>query len=62
VLQVCGFAGMCFIWVMCVTGVGICSFAFNIGYVCYRCGNLHVCVQCRLLELQLWESGDLCLI
>jgi hypothetical protein len=44
VLQRGGFAGLCLIQGMCITGVGIGRFVFNIGYVCYRCGNRLVCV------------------
>jgi len=47
---------------MCVTGVGIDLFVFNIGHVCYRCGDLQVCVLCRNCVLQVMGFESLCLI
>ena len=38
-----GFAGLCLILCMCVTCVGICMFVFDIGNVCYWCGDLKFC-------------------
>ena len=35
---------------------------FNIGYVCYRCGDRQVSVQNTVCVLQVWEWVDLCLI
>ena len=61
-LQVWGSAGFCSKHGMCVTGMGMGRFVFNIGYVCYRCGDRQVSVQNTVCVLQLWEWVDLGLI
>jgi hypothetical protein len=37
-------AQLCLILGMCVTGLGIGRFVFNIGYMCYRTGDGQICV------------------
>jgi len=52
----------CVSYRLCVIQVWGLEELFNIGYVCYRCGDRQVSVQNTVCVLQVWEWVDLCLI
>ena len=47
---------------MCVIGVGIGRFMFNIWYMCYKFGDRQICVYYRVCVLQVSVFAGLCLI